>query len=273
MLHKKSIWSIAIILLGLAFNSQVFQEKKEIKTIKEAIYFPGKRGEEITRTSALKDYVKYITSYDENGELIESLHFSEPDSILARVVKVKNKNGKIELINVYDDEENLKSSTKCKVDRRGNITSKKTYSKGKKLVSKVLLQYDKNSNVTFKTVVSYTNSKKWLTRYIYNDKNQLVEEIRFFPIGIKDRRVFIYDDNKNRVKSVVKKVDLDKPVYMSTFDDYDNMIVQKWYDDDGDFYKTTRFEFVYDANGNWITKKRFSNNKLMLIWEREIEYY
>ena len=112
-----------------------------------------------------------------------------------------------------------------------------------------------------------------MTRYIYNNKNQLVEEIKLVPIGIRDRQVFIYDDNKNRVKSIVKKVDLDKPVYMSTFDDYGNMIIQKWYDEDGEFYKTTRFDFVYDAYGNWITKKRYSNNKLMLIWEREIEYY
>lgn len=60
--------------------------------------------------------------------------------------------------------------------------------------------------------------------------------------------------------------------FISEYDNFNNLIIQNWYDKEGKLKHQTSFEYIYDNKGNWITKKRFSNGKLGFIWERQIEY-
>ena len=61
--------------------------------------------------------------------------------------------------------------------------------------------------------------------------------------------------------------------FVSEYDEMNNMTVQNWFDEQDEKTHQTSFEYVYDENGNWISKRRSSNGELGMVWERQIEYH
>ena len=134
--------------------------------------------------------------------------------------------------------------------------------------------YDDKSN---KTEMLRTNLKRntvWKNTYVYNKENEKIEQFRYKPDGkLKDRRTYKYDKNGNEIEQYHHKPDGSITKFVSEYDKLNNLTVQNWFNEHGEQTHQTSFEYVYDNNGNWITKKRSSNGVLGMIWEREIEYY
>tara|TARA_R100001369_G_C3287513_1_gene163272 strand:- start:91 stop:471 length:381 start_codon:yes stop_codon:yes gene_type:complete len=114
----------------------------------------------------------------------------------------------------------------------------------------------------------------WKYVYKYNSDNNKIEQFRYKPDGsLRHRRTYNYNENGNEFEQFQNKPDGTIIKFVSEYDEMDNLIIQNWFNDHGKQTHQTSFKYVYDSNGNWITKKRSSKGVLSMVWERQIEYY
>ncbi len=159
------------------------------------------------------------------------------------------------------------------IDKNGNVTEFKNYNSENELVYLQKNEYDINGNVISRTTKSTKSEKVYKTELIYNSKNEVVKKIKYNTDGtIKDTRTYKYDENGNEIESELIRSNGNYTKFISEYDNFNNLIAHNWYDKDGNQDHQTTFEYTYDAQENWITKKRFSNGELGFIWERKIEY-
>lgn len=270
---KNYIYLLAVLLgFLLVLSSFIEISNQGIKSINEAMYSPKRLGGEIGRDIAIKDHLSTSTTFDEDGNYIEFIQYEDPTKIYRKRSYERDKKGEMKLIKVYNGEDKLMEKIKFSSNKKKSTSSQETYKNGK-LSNVFHIELDDQGNEIKTINESITNSKKWLTENEYNDKNELIKSIRIFPDGKTDTRTYEYDEKGNETKSTLIKAEGKETLFLSIYDHNNNMIEQNWYNQAGEHEHKTSFEYTYDEKNNWITKKRFSNDELGLIWEREIEYY
>ncbi|PHR92747.1 MAG: hypothetical protein COA80_14070, partial [Leeuwenhoekiella sp.] len=114
----------------------------------------------------------------------------------------------------------------------------------------------------------------WKYVYKYNIDNKKIEQFRYKPDGsLKDRRTYSYDKGGNQHIEIMFKPDGSYTKFVSEYDEMGNLTIQNWYNEQDEKTHQTSFEYVYDDNGNWISKRRGTNGELSMVWERQIEYH
>lgn len=168
----------------------------------------------------------------------------------------------------------MKRYTTTEFDKKGNIAFYRTYNLKEELTTIQENQYDANRNIISMSNTNVASNRTFKTISKYNSKSQLIEETDFKPDGsVKDIRTYKYDEKGNETESDLTRPDGDYTKFISEYDGNKNMKIQNWYDVNGNQKHQTSFTYEYDNNGNWITKKRYSNGELGYVWERKIEYY
>lgn len=242
------------------------------KTITEASY-SSKRSGELTREKALKQKINKKEIYNPQGDLVEYWQFETDGTIYEKTKLTKNKQGKLIKRITYDKGGNLKRYTKTEFDNDGNIIEYETYNSDDELISLQKNEYDTKGNRIAMTNTSVKSNRIFKTTNEYNSKNQKIKETDFKPDGtIKDTRTYKYDTKGNESESLLTRPNGDYTKFISTYDEQNNILTQYWYDKDGKQKHWNNWEYNYDKNDNWITKKRFSKGELGYVWERQIEY-
>ncbi|AGC78577.1 hypothetical protein LX97_02658 [Nonlabens dokdonensis] len=119
---------------------------------------------------------------------------------------------------------------------------------------------------------SSENGWKYVCKY--NFENKKIEQFRYKPDGsLKDRRTYSYDKDGNENVQYKFNPDGSYIKFESEYDSKNNLLVQNWFDEEGKQTHQTSFEYIYDKNDNWTTKKRSSNGELSMVWERLITYH
>ena len=271
----KKIISILIIGLTISCSTTKNIQQKEglnVKTIYEASY-SAKRSGEMIRETALKDKADRMEIYDENGNLVEYWKYETDGTIYEKTKLEKDNNGKLLRSETFDNTSKLKRYLETEFDSNGNIQFYRTYNSEKELTSIQENQYDKNGNVILVSSTTISSNRTFKTESKYNSKNQLIEGIDYKPDGtLRDTRTFKYDESGNEIESELTRPNGDFTKFISTYDKHTNILTQYWFDRDGNQKHWNNWEYNYDKNENWITKKRFSKGELGYVWERKIEY-
>lgn len=266
-----------LLVIGLVFScsstkSINITKTNTFKTITESSYSSNRSGE-LTRDKALNEKINRREIYNEQGDLIEYWSYETDASIYEKTKLTKNKDGKLIKSVTYDKDGNLKRYIKTLFDVNDRITEYKTYNTDDELVSIQKNEYDSNGNQISTSNTSVKSNRTFKTTNEYNSQSQKITEIDFKPDGtIKDTRTYKYDKKGNEIESVLTRPNEDYTKFISEYDQENNLTIQKWYDKEGKQKHQNTFEYVYDKNKNWITKKRYSNGKLSYVWERQIEY-
>ena len=172
--------------------------------------------------------------YDNNGFLT----YKETDNGSSYTYKNTYTNGKLTLIQCYDDD--------------GDLTSKTTFEKqGASVVSKIY----KNGRMTEKMV--YNGRSATLSAptsdavgtITYNNQWKAESAVTKFPYGIAAEMTYEYNA-KGAVERTVAKVKNSYAAKVTEYDDYE-----------------------YDSQGNWTTRLVWEDGNLVKMEEREIEYY
>jgi hypothetical protein len=267
---------ISLLIFELIFSCSAgkdikIQETPTFKTIYEASY-SVKKSREISRRNALKKKVDRIEMYDDKGNLVEYWNYETNGSIYEKTKLEKDSNGKLLKSETYDNTGRLKRYVQAELDSNENIKIYKTFDEEKELVSVQEYQYDNNGSFI---LISSTTVKTKTFKSVgkYNAKNQLTEMIAYNPDGtIRETRTFKYDGNGNEIESELTRPNGDYTKFVSTYDDQNNILTNFWYDKDGNEKYRNSWNYIYDKNNNWITKKRYNNGELDYVWERKIEY-
>ena len=167
-------------------------------------YNPKRLDGELERMDALKEHLTSFMKFDKDGNFIESIQYENPTKIYRKRTYKRNKKGELQMIKVFDGEDELVEKIMCSSDKKNNTRSQESYVKGK--VSNIFhIKLDDNGNQIKTINESVSSSKKWINENEYNDANQLIKSTRIFPDGRKDMRTYEYDENGNETKSISKK--------------------------------------------------------------------
>ena len=253
--------------------AQSTKKNKKIKKIIQASY-SAKRTAEMPRDSALTDdHLERYDIYNDNEEVIEYGKYDGEGNIYEVTKIQKDQDGNPLKGIIYDSKGNSKKYYTTEIDKNGNVSEFKNYNLENELVYLQKNEYDANGNVTSRTSGNPKLDKIFKTELEYNSDNKVIKKIKYNSDGtVKDTRTYKYDVNGNEIESELFKSNGDYTKFISEYDNLNNLTIQNWYDKEGKQKHQTSFEYTYDIQGNWITKKRFSNGELGFVWERKIEY-
>ena len=259
-------------------NAVVTNEyEKSIKSIKEILSKPDKpiiKELNTNRDSIFAIKFDTYVIYSKNGKVIENSRYENDGSLYQKSKNELDENGKLIKGVRYNSKGEIKEKWNYIYDKNGNLTEVKYYDIEEDLTDIQLNVYDNKGN---KIEMLRTNLKRntvWKNTYVYNGHKEKIEQFRYKPDGsLKDRRTYKYNKKGNEIEQNLYKSDGSIIKFVSEYDKMNNLIVQNWFDEQGEQFDQTSFEYVYDENGNWITKSRSSNGVLSMIWERKIEYY
>ncbi len=271
------IKSVILSTLTLVFSiSLIAQDKKKEFKIKKTIQasYSAKRTAVMPRDSAFTN--QHLERYDVYGNDERIIEYGQYDGEgnIYEITKIeKNQSGKPLKGIIFDSKGNLKKYYTTVIDVNGNVTEFNNYNSKDELIYIQRNEYDINGNVILRIGRSPNSDKVYKTKLVYNSNNEVIKKIKYNPDGtIKDTRTYKYDNNGNEIESELLRSNGNYTKFISEYDKQNNLTVQNWYDKKGKQKHQTSFKYTYDKQGNWITKKRFSNGELGFVWERKIEY-
>ncbi|WP_188362524.1 hypothetical protein [Flavobacterium orientale] len=247
--------------------------KPKMKMVKEVIYKP-ENGELKSRENLFKSDLNSYTVYDKNEKPIEFGQYETDGSLYEKTIYERNEEGEAQKALKKNSSDETKSYWTYVYDSNNNMIEVNTYDSENNLTNIQSNKYDENGNNIEMLTKSPESENGWRNVYKYDLDNKIIEQFKYKPDGsLKDRRTYSYDKDGNENTQFMFKPDGSFTKFVSEYDEMNNLLIQNWFNEQDDQTHQTSFEYVYDENGNWITKKRSSNGELGMVWERQIEYY
>jgi len=271
-----------IILLGVLISfsgtNLIAQSTKDnlkpkMKMVQEVLY-KSENGELKSRDNLFESNLNSYTIYDKNEKPIEIGQYEIDGSIYEKTFYERNEVGDALKATNKNSSDELKSHWTYEYDSNNNAIKVKTYNSENKLVKIQFNNYDKNGNNIEMLLANPKSNKGWKYIYKYNFEGEKTEQLKYKPDGgLKDRRTYSYNKNGNEVLQFKYKPGGNYIKFVSEYDKMNNLTIQNWFNEKDEQTHQTSFEYIYDQNENWITKKRSSNGVLSMVWERQIEYH
>ncbi|AZQ57282.1 hypothetical protein EJ994_00095 [Maribacter sp. MJ134] len=264
-----------ILNSGINLNAQTASDslKSKIKMVKEVLYKP-ENGQLKKRENLFDSNISSYKIYDKNEKVIEYGKYKKDGTIYEKTFYTRNEEGVAQKTIKKNSLDELKSYWTSHYDSNNNLIEVKTYNSQNKLTNIQSNKYDEDGNNIEMLLKKPESENGWKYVYKYNFDNKKIEQLRYKPDGsLKDKRTYSYDEDGNENLQVKFNPDGSFTKFVSEYDEMDNMIVQNWFNEQDEQKHQTSFEYVYDKNGNWTSKRRSSNGELGMVWERLIEYY
>lgn len=247
--------------------------KPKMKMVKEVLY-KVENGELKSRDNLFESKLNSYTIYDKNEKPIEFGQYETDGSLYEKTIYERNEKGDAQKATKKNSSGEIKSYWTYEYDSNENMIEVKTYDAENNLTNIQSNKYDENGNNVEMILKRPESENGWKYIYNYTSDKKKVEQFRYKPDGsLKDRRTYSYNKDGNENMQFKFNPDGNFTKFMSEYDKMDNLIVQNWFNEQNEQTHQTSFEYMYDKNGNWITKKRSSNGELSMVWERKIEYY
>jgi hypothetical protein len=247
--------------------------KPKIKMAKEVLY-KVENSELKNRDNLFESNLNSYTIYDKNEKPIEFGQYETNGSLYEKTIYERNEKGDAQKAMKKNSSGETKSFWTYEYDSNNNMIEVKTYDAENNLTNIQSNKYDENGNNIEMLSKRSEGDNGWKYVYKYNFDDKKIEQFRYKPDGsLKDRRTYSYDKDGNENVQFKFNPDGSFMKFVSVYDKMDNLTIQNWFDEHDEQTHQTSFEYVYDENGNWITKKRSSKGVLSMVWERKIEYY
>lgn len=247
--------------------------KPKIKMTKEVLY-KVENGELKRRENLFDSYISSYMIFDKYEKVIESGQYESDGSLYEKTFYERNEKGDALKATKKNSSDEIKSYWTYEYDSNNHMIEVKTYDSKNNLINIQSNKYDDNGNNIEMLLKSPESENGWKYVYKYNFDNKKIEQFRYNPDGsLKERRTYSFDKDGNENVEIKFNPDGSYTKFMSEYDKKNNLTVQNWLNEQDEQTHQTSFEYVYDENGNWITKKRSSKSVLSMVWERQIEYY
>lgn len=278
-MNKPMKYLLLIVFLILSSGTNLIAQsssdslKPKIRMVKEVIYKP-ENGKLKNRKNLFNKNISSYTIFDKNEKVIENGQYEMDGSLYEKIIYERNEEGIAQKAMIKNSSNELKSYWTYEYDSNGNMIKVKTYDSENNLTNIQSNKYDKKGNSIEMLLKRPGNERGWKHVYKYNSNNKKIEQFRYKPDGsLKDQRTYSYDKDGNENLQFKLNPDGSFMKFVSEYDKMGNLTVQNWFNEQGEQTHQTSFEYIYDKNGNWISKRRSSNGELGMVWERQIEYY
>lgn len=267
------------ILLSFYFSNSFAQSidedmsKPKIKTVKEISYLV-EDSQIKDRNEVFETNPDWITKYDKNGKIIETIYYKKNGELLLKIVYERDRKGEILKIIMKNPSDNLKSYSINKQNKDKTIKEILTYNKDNKLIKIVSNKYNKEKKLIETLIKDSLNDKGWRKIYNYNIENKITEELQYKTDGLLiEKKTYFNIDNLNKTLQYSYKSDGSFKMIISEYDKMNNLILQKWINEKDEITSEACFEYIYDYYGNWITQKKYFSDNFIFITEKEITYW
>jgi hypothetical protein len=269
---------LILILISVSGTNLIAQSSKDslkpkMKMIKEVLY-KVENGELKSRENLFKSNISSYIIFDKNEKVLENGQYEIDGSLYEKTIYERNENGDALKATKKNSSNEIKSYWIYEYDFNNNMTEVKTYNSENNLTNIQSNKYDENGNNIEMFLYRPENENGWKYIYKYNFENKKTEELTYKPDGsLNDRRTYSYNKDGNENLQFKFNPDGSFTKFVSEYDKMNNLTIQNWFNEKDEQTHQTSFEYVYDENGNWLTKRRSSNGELGMVWERQIEYY
>ncbi|UUC43968.1 hypothetical protein [Flavobacterium cerinum] len=290
--------------INLAFNTtgSLIEEKKILPdgVILEETTFLNK-----DKKLLISQYVKpgsaFTTKYswDDNGNNTIITRRNPQGEQIEKTLNTFIKNQRVE-VRRFDGKDNLTERTTYTFGSNDKVREEKGFQKETTVQYITTYTYDNNNNILTEQRLSpdykrlYTINNKYTaknllleTETLNKDDKQEYSEIRTYDakgnmtsnrvydgfIDSKSIEEFKYDTNNNMTerKEIVNQEIITHQLL--TYDNHNNVIVEKTIGRDGKLIVDRKTHFEYDKKGNWIKKTVSINGEAKFLVERTITYF
>lgn len=233
-------------------------------------------------------------------KLIKVIEYDEMEN-LETISELKVKN-----VNIIHFNQNGQEIQNDKIDKQGNISYSwiNVYND-----NGILIERHNNNSSKYKMDLN-ENGLKIAERFLYDDDEQSIRELEYdsknnlvleiFTNGaIQVKTYYDYDTNNNLKKKSLKQSngicttethfkngllihknsyepDFGKPTTETSYK-YDKLnnieTITRKYSGESEILSTEKYEYIYDDNNNWIRQVETKNSGLLIVTNREIEYF
>ncbi|MDA8692772.1 hypothetical protein N9L92_01830 [Saprospiraceae bacterium] len=268
---------LIIVALSLLVSKNFIGQKneKKIEKIFIAEYSPSRSGI-ILRADVFNKKQSSVQKFDEQNNLLEYFELNSSTKKIRNLYKYfYNQDQIVTLIEVYNNENELTSYTKQIINSFDKIDTSYTYLASKELSGIQIYNYDINNNLINRIDSSfkYNRTLKW--RYEYNSLNEMTKLMAYDKYGLlRDTRNYKYNESGQEYESNLIKANGEFTFFKSKYNENGDLTDNIWYNKEGVIKSHTKFKYLYDEYGNWLTKVRSRDEEEPnYIWERKIEYY
>lgn len=272
-MNKSTILYILIVQFVFLTSCVGQDDAKKIKSMVSAEYSP-KRSGVMDRTDALDKEKSTFQEFNENDQIIRYDQFDSSDGSIYRSHRFLDYEGKVaQRIERYDGDNNLVEYEVRKLNTQNEIDKIRRYNHSDEIVGVEEYRYDDVGQLSARkdSSLKYNRTLKW--EYEYDVNGEISVRRAYDKDGkLRDTRTYKYDSEGNEIESDLTRANGDFTLFKSTYNEFGDIMENGWYDKEGVQTNLTKFEYVYDDYGKWVTKRRISNDELNYVWERTIKY-
>ncbi len=246
-----------------------------IQSIKESTYMAAFRDGRMVKGEKARDSIDtedVFYHFNIDGNLTETVHYDLEGSVVKRASLIYDKNGVLqELIDSNDN--GIEYRTVYLSEKNGKIIGRKNYYKNDFLLDVYIYVFDKNGNCIGHDSYDKDGNITGSSVYILNEKGVETEFLHYgFSGKLLSREFSYYDDNGKLYQRVAYlNGQIHKIIYR--FDSRKNPTEEIVYKSKNTIEKHRKYQYSFDALGNWVKKVIYENGSPVKIVEREIKLY
>ncbi|MBO4282823.1 MAG: hypothetical protein J5873_06495 [Bacteroidales bacterium] len=207
--------------------------------------------------------------YSEVGDLMESSEHNERGKCSGRDVYTYNSYRQFATLTIFRSDGSMQTGTyHYGPDKRLDSIVWNGSTKRKEV-----FRYDAKKQLIEKQI-SEKGKLVEKTEYRYDGQGNVVEETHTAADGKRHKTLSAYD-SQGRLQSVTQqgKDGLQESKTYWEYDNYGNISVEIWYNEENIQNVRSTCEYTYDAQGNWTRQIWYDDGKVFSVSQRKITYY
>lgn len=261
-----------------AFKQKIKSKKEFNENGTKSIILFDKMGNKTEFTEFLKDGSdtrKYTYKYNDNDKIIEENYFGNYNGTPTKIEYLYDENNYMIKKTEYDARMKISQITSRVFGKTNNLEKEIKINWRGDTVGIIKYEYDEMKRRIKATHFINTAIFENLYEYKYDIRNNMIECDVFDNVGLVWKYVYEYDERGNEIMSYIKTNGSNNySIVRFEYDEYNNIISTKHYDDKTDKNKLTfsdNCKYEYDESGNKITKYVISDENIVTK-ERSYEY-
>lgn len=230
----------------------------------------GNLEEEKTFDSEGRMIGKSKYKYSEVGDLMEAAEYNEKGKCFGRNVYTYNSYRQFATLTVFRSDGGIETGIYHYGPNRrldsivwsGGGTDKKE-----------VYRYDEKQQLAEKQLFDKGKQKE-KSEFRYDGQGRIIEETNTTADGKRHKTLSTYD-NTGRLQSVTQQDENGRQESRTCweYDQYGNILVETWYNEENIRNVRSTCEYTYDAQGNWTQQIWFDDGKPFSVTRRKITYY
>lgn len=208
----------------------------------------------------------------EKGLLVEKLTFNAMDTPIDKITYDYDKQGNLIGENLFLGVAAIKVRTKYTYDAKNHKTSDARYNLDK-MNSLTNFEYE-GDNLVKKQTLDSEGKPEYTEFFKYDEAGNKARQTTIERFDNSEtEEEFAYDKNKNITSWIINRKGQPKVTITYAYDKQGNQVSSKVVQGDNTVLETHNYEYEYDKNNNWTTKKIFIKGKPAFLVTRKITYF